>query len=168
MQARSGFRLQESNGPGKENRLIPDRPVLYLRFRRSIDRPDKSICLIGGVFPGNPQQRFRTDRLYGVDHLRQPDTVRQSSFVAVPADTDHPDAAHLHPGPQKREIPRLKEGTRAGEKHNFSVDLSNSGPVVRLYREGQATGLPEDRCRRPQRHPPVRLLRCFRNACGVN
>ena len=34
---------------------------------------------------------------------------------------------------------------------NFLDDLSNSGPAVRLYREGRATGPPEDRDRRMEK-----------------
>jgi hypothetical protein len=34
-------------------------------------------------------------------------------------------------------------------QQNFLDDLSNSGPAVRLYREGTATGPPADRYRRP-------------------
>ena len=40
---------------------------------------------------------------------------------------------------------------KARKKQNFLGDLSNSGPAVRLYREGRATGPPEDRYERMEK-----------------
>jgi hypothetical protein len=40
---------------------------------------------------------------------------------------------------------------KRGGSQNFLDDLSNSGPAVRLYREGRATGPPEDRYRRMEK-----------------
>ena len=50
-----------------------------------------------------------------------------------------------------RPLPCLSSGRAETAKHrpeNFLDTLSNSGPAVRLYSEGRATGPPEDRYRR--------------------
>ena len=45
----------------------------------------------------------------------------------------------------------FSDSSEARKKQNFLDDLSNSGPAVRLYREGRATGPSEDRYRRMEK-----------------
>jgi hypothetical protein len=46
----------------------------------------------------------------------------------------------------------FSDSPKARKKKNFLDDLSNSGPAVRLYREGRATGPPKGRYKREDRY----------------
>jgi len=62
------------------------------------------------------------------------------------------------PGPARLKIllvDDFSDSSKARKKQNFLDDLSNSGPAVRLYREGRATGPPEDRYRRMEKSDAV-------------
>jgi hypothetical protein len=55
-----------------------------------------------------------------------------------------------------RQVVKLaKHSFKARKKQNFLGDLSNSGPAVRLCREGRATARPEDHYRRRRNHEAV-------------
>lgn len=87
------------------------------------------------------------DGIIGVYSCRRSaNSERLTSNAGIKAGTKENGAVQNRPNSLIGMAPQvgLEPGSKARKKKNFLDDLSNSGPAVRLYREGRATGPPKD------------------------